>query len=764
MNMKLKTLAALMLGGSLVACGGSSNDGDAGSDPREGDDVTCVDNAFQDKCIILPRVTEIDITNEPVPLHETFAVQGAGNQAGQFFSTDYKSLNTALENDQYEDDYPSFYYPTCCFWETDETTGEPTGNLIEDLDERLFVGTDAEGVGYLAMSSSRWTVAQLQPDLVTDAESDDNDAKSKTTDAPVASSWGELDLSVPYRVSFCLKDSGRAGIGTGGNLELYVDNNSGGNQGQSIHGNQSLLLRTAVLDLEAGNRLVVDVPGDVRVQNNDGEEVNLLGTTAEVYGTEISFLQFRVSSGGYAVISDLMVEHQSNLASSYMPCTADDTLFEPEALSGVAFAGLPHSVNFNVSEDDFFGGGESASFVAFPDSLTTPFYAPISGGSRTLLEEGTIRFGNAYWSIGNRGGATTSEDTVDDLTGGLDLSEPYRVTIEIASLTNPEEAGAQLQVFVDNSTSGASNSIWGSDSRLVQFEHQELETGELIINVPGDVTLNGTVIGTVDEHFGTERSFLMFRCPGNCGNAEEGNDLGVAFSGLLIEQQDDGSDPSALWPANTYVLAGGTIDAEGSVDTESETSITVTASGGKADSSDLNIFFAGRQVEMSDFAFTARIASIEGAVEDAENSYRFGIMAIAGLEPGGVMSNVAPWAAAGFFADAVEDNPVELFGSRSNMKADGSRTRSNIVDLEVGDYLRIEIYDDLDEPGKKRVRRCTSPDGVTWTQANSTNDFSATDETDSWYYGVWAAPGSNEITMEVDNISIEPYATSCENL
>ncbi len=429
MNTNLKLLAAVILGGSLAACGGSSggNDPDSSSSSSSSDSSSSSSSSSSEcndplGCVEEDPVTEIDITNEEIPLHETFSVTGEGNQVAHFFSTDYKVLNTEEANEDYVDDYPSFYYPTCCFWEVDETTGEPTGSLIPDIDERQYVGLDSQGVGFMAISSARWTIGQLQPDIISDEESESGDAKSKTTNAPVGSSWGELDLSVDYRVSFCLKDSGPAGAGTGGNLEVYVDNNSGGNQGHSIHGDQSVLLRTTAEALEAGNRVVIDVPGDVRLQDNNGEQVTLLGTTAEVFGTEHSFLQMRVSSGGYAVISDLMVEHQDNLVTSYTPCVADDTLFEPTQLEGVAFTGLPLDVNFNVTKDEFFGD-EGTTFLAFADEPARAFYSGTMGKSRFILADGVARFGNSNWTIGNRHvGDTSSADTLEDLSGGLDLS------------------------------------------------------------------------------------------------------------------------------------------------------------------------------------------------------------------------------------------------------------------------------------------------------------------------------------------------------
>lgn len=794
MNIKLKLMAALIMSGTLAACGGSSGGGGAngnGNENGNGNGVDCEADPLNEECVEPDPESQIDTTNQDLPFTETFVVsETAGeNHVATFFSTDYKSLNTEMpqtltnqddEEFEWEDPNPSLYYATCCLYQENEETGEPTDELILDIDERQYVGVDSEGNGFMAISNARFTLGQLLPDIISAAEAESGDPKANTTNAPVGSSWGEFDLSEDYRISFCLKDTGRAGAGTGGNLEVYVDNNSGGNQGHSIHGDQSVLLRTAAAGLEAGNRLVIDVPGDVRLQDNDGNEVDLLSTTAEVYGTEHSFLQFRVSSGGYAVISDLMIEKQADVDDSYMPCVEDGSLFEPALPQGYAFGGLPLNESFDdTTTDHFIGAGEDAAgeFMAISSDLTVPFYKFNSTG-RLNIEDGQLSMTNNRFTMGYFGLDGTADDDTE-VSGDIDLSEPYTVTFEIAE--RPASDEARLQVLVDNSTTTSTNSIHGENSQLLAVTWAQLGTGTLEINVPGDVLLdNQPVLDaegdpiTIDAHYGTETSFLQVWCPSDCGDADkydadaggfvdDNGDLlegaGVTFDSWSVELQDDGTDPNAIWPADAYVLAGGRTDAEGSVDSETDTSVTITATGGKSDSSsDLNMFFAGKQVEMSDFAYTARIASVEGADEGVGNSYRFGLMVIADLTAGGTLAEVAPWAAAGLYAD---NDPVELIGTRSNMKEDGTRTRSGIPELEVGHYVRIEVWD---EGEGKRVRRCVSPDGVTWTDVNSTNDFSATSETDSWHYGVWAAPGTNEVTMTVDNISIEEYTTDCESL
>ena len=178
--------------------------------------------------------------------------------------------------------------------------------------------------------------------------------------------------------------------------------------------------------------------------------------------------------------------------------------------------------------------------------------------------------------------------------------------------------------------------------------------------------------------------------------------------------------------------------------------MTLTATGGNLSSSAHNLFFAYQEIAKSDFVFTARIASVTGADTASSNSFRFGLMVMSNVNTAAAYADLAAWADIGMYVNATP----ALVGSRANMKADNTRTRSDIAGLAVGNYIRIEVYDD---GAAKRVRRLTSTDGVTFTQANSTTDFKATSDTDNWFVGLYAAPGVNNLTVQFDNITIEDY-------
>lgn len=572
----LKMLPALLfIGGLVAACGG--------------DDVGNDDHTAPDLPDVIPQEgTQISIQNTSLPIIETFD----GIDTAMFFSPDYKALATPASNEILDaddnpytlvDPWPSFYYPTNGgYFDTDLETGEIIYATPAEIDRFQFRVQD----GRLGIANTRFSIGQILSDLVPQGnpEPKRNSTGSAVGASLLLGSWGELDLfSAPYRVSFCLVDFGQSGSGNS-NLELWVDNNEGGNSDRSIHAVASRLLRTAITGGEtvvAGNRLVVDVPGDAYMVNNEGERVGpTLGITQPLdgislpVGTLSSFLQLRVSSGGYVVIDDFIIERQTENNAEGLLCEADPDYWEDEeipienlpdieqrellGIAGTSFAGLPLMVDASAGEVEFFAqangpddpGTTSGNYLAISDNQFDNFYKEYASGSRIFVEEGNnaIRFGNALWTLGLKDGA--AYDNCADLggyvdnagceggvpNGDIDLTQNYRITADILEL--PTSIGYRLQVQIDNPTGTGSNSVHGTASRVMnitQFDGLD-ETGELIVNVPGSITLNGTEIGTVAEHIGTATSFIAFRCPSDCGDAEETEPVGsgVYTGGMVL--------------------------------------------------------------------------------------------------------------------------------------------------------------------------------------------------------------------------------------
>lgn len=229
-----------------------------------------------------------------------------------FFSQEYKALNTSNP----EDARPSFYYPTCCFFANDNPADGPEVAL-----DQMGIVSD-NGNPALQLDTGRFTIGQTRPDST---DPDDNDPKKDTTTSDDVTTWGELDLSSDYRISFCVK----AATGTR-NMQVYVDNNTSG-EANSIWGGGSQgsrIFNVPAGDLIPAKRVQINVPGDITFEPG-GEAKDI---RPQRVGTASSFLQFRVEGGSTVIFDDLLVEPQSENGQAALPeCTEYQPATAPEA-------------------------------------------------------------------------------------------------------------------------------------------------------------------------------------------------------------------------------------------------------------------------------------------------------------------------------------------------------------------------------------------------------------------------------------------------
>lgn len=258
---------------SLAACGGESD--------TNAPDLNI--NITTPPPVVVVGEPEADIVNTSLPIEEDF--DGSGDTLG-FFSVSYKSL--ATENDNDADD--NFYYSAAGLFNADGSVADP---------QNTWITTDADAG--LRFGNSRWTIGQTVSDLGEFVEGEGGPRNKSTPGSGLANSesWGELDLSSPYSISFCVV----AAEGSG-QLQVYVDNNTS-SAGASIHADASRLYNVSASTLTAGERITID--SDV--------------------GTEHSFIQFRVSSGGAIVIDDLIIENAGAPAATPPDCSTKTTEF-----------------------------------------------------------------------------------------------------------------------------------------------------------------------------------------------------------------------------------------------------------------------------------------------------------------------------------------------------------------------------------------------------------------------------------------------------
>ncbi|WP_066959313.1 fibronectin type III domain-containing protein [Microbulbifer sp. Q7] len=369
-----KSALALCIMGTLTACGGGS------SSAGEGDIADLPDPP---PAVVVPP-EESGITNTPLPLAESFGEYTGFDQSDtiDFFSPNYKALATADSSD-YEDARPAFYYPTCCFFDQDD----PNMEITVDNKERLGIVSD-NGDASLLISNARFSIGQTLSELADAGALDKKKDSTPGTDG--GSGWGELDLSEPYRISFCVASASGAGSKT----QIYVDNNTSG-EANSIHGGGSLgsrLFDVETGSLIAGERVVINIPGETYLQAG-GDVVDIKD---EVIGTENSFLQLRVSSGGTAIIDDLLIEKQTEDGQADLPeCKpfqAAEAPKAPEAPGTVVGDGY-----VQVGWADIFGASGYELAYNTVDSTEGAVVVPaadIDGTSHLLdgLENGTTYF------------------------------------------------------------------------------------------------------------------------------------------------------------------------------------------------------------------------------------------------------------------------------------------------------------------------------------------------------------------------------------
>lgn len=136
----------------------------------------------------------------------------------------------------------------------------------------------------------------------------------------------------------------------------------------------------------------------------------------------------------------------------------------------------------------------SATHKALPGDPNKPMLIATSGETKMAIEDGTLKIGDARFAIGMSRAVddlTTSNDT--DPGGVLDLTKKYRITIEYTKTDGNDSK--EFQIFVDNNTSNAGNSIHGNDSRIWKSALKDLPESPIVI----------------ESTVGTKNSFVQVR-------------------------------------------------------------------------------------------------------------------------------------------------------------------------------------------------------------------------------------------------------------
>lgn len=387
---QIKLLSTLVLSGALVACGGSGS-------PSTPD--LCDDLGFEN-CNLTSSSAQSSSSSSSssdgtavnaLPILEEFDAVNAVD----FFSASYKELETVNPDDPSN----AFYY---------STSGLESGRMVV-------------GDGKFTIGNARFTLGQT---LVTEGthinpEAPPADYRVNTTTSgtdiflPTTTTWGEMDLSQNWKISFCVLEWEHTGSSPNNQLfQLMLDNNQSGSA-LSIHGD-SRIKELNVTNFTPGKRVEINVPGDVLVGG-----VAIDGVI-ENKGTSSSFIQIRVPSAAVLTMDNLWIGYQS------------DTSTEPSA-------------------DDCSAGTRVPGWnVPLPPIMST---APVlvAGNGQISVDWETADRATTY---------TVAYNTVNSTTGATTISDITETETVITGLTNNTE----YFVFVQGVNDGGSGEFSPSAS------------------------------------------------------------------------------------------------------------------------------------------------------------------------------------------------------------------------------------------------------------------------------------------------------------
>ena len=156
----------------------------------------------------------------------------------------------------------------------------------------------------------------------------------------------------------------------------------------------------------------------------------------------------------------------------------------------------------------------SSSYKAMPADNTKALYRVTGGSANITFSSESLSMNNARFTIGDLSEGTATASGAQP-NGAFNLTQPYRVKFTITAAAGT----GNIQVYVDNNTTGAGNSIHAAigstASRLIQI------AANSIAEFPHAVVIESEV--------GTANSFFQLRADSNVDN--------VTIDNLTIEYQ-----------------------------------------------------------------------------------------------------------------------------------------------------------------------------------------------------------------------------------
>lgn len=363
-------------------------------------------------------------------------------------------------------------------------------------DRPLYIETGGnisidDTTGVLQLAGARFAIGNAAP---IDGEKQPETAATDTVGT------GIYNISEGFTISFDV-----VAHGTGGSLSLYVDNNAT-SQGKSLHGDASKFFGKSFADLASWPEFEADpsvgvgkftytyAPGDDVVNGANSDPV----TDRGVLNTAItnSFFQFRTDSAGDITIDNLRINTVADTVD------ASDLFIPPSAISFTDTVDFTANPAIDIFSPEYLNvAGEASSGEDQPGEADNIAMFALTSGSVVQEAEGIALTGGSF-TMGDYlpDESTSAADT--NSTGVLDLSRPYQIVLTIESVTQ-DGSDDTFEIYVDNDSSTATNSLHGDDSLIYQTDVSALSIGEMTIDN------NGAGID-----IGTAKSFLQFASTG----------------------------------------------------------------------------------------------------------------------------------------------------------------------------------------------------------------------------------------------------------
>ncbi|GAA5163960.1 hypothetical protein [Viridibacterium curvum] len=216
----------------------------------------------------------------------------------------------------------------------------------------------------------------------------------------------------------------------------------------------------------------------------------------------------------------------------------------------------------------------TASYRALATNGSLPMF--INQGGTVTVSSGAVVLDGTRLSIGALGSTATTSSTTPG--GELDLSKPYKISIDIGAITGTTTKA--FQVFVDNNTTSSSASPRGSDSKIYS------STLSLL-------TANTTI--TISDSIGTSASFITLRTESGAQVAV--NAIRIEYTGAAASSSSTASSTSSA--SSSAVSSASSSSVSSSSASSSSSSAAANSSTSSAPAGSGTIAVAATQSTMA---------------------------------------------------------------------------------------------------------------------------------------------------------------------